>query len=148
MTLKNADRYKRDLITLRGVLNDFEEQYRKENQNHTLYDLANAFVFDMASIAVREEGKDGVCLTTIHNAKGLEWDHVFLIGLEQENFPGTQMVDKDDMESERRLCYVAITRAKDTLHLYAAKNRITSENELTPSQFIGEMGINPTKVLK
>lgn len=148
MTLKNADRYKRDLITLKGVLKDFEEQYRKENQNPTLYDLANAFVFDMSSIAVREEGKDGVCLTTIHNAKGLEWDHVFLIGLEQENFPGNQIVDKDDMESERRLCYVAITRAKDTLHLYASKHRITSEDELTPSQFIGEMGINPTKVLK
>lgn len=148
MTLKNKDRYKRDLITLKGVLNDFEEQYRKENQNPTLYDLANAFVFDMASIAVRDEGRDGVCLTTIHNAKGLEWDHVFLIGLEQENFPGTQMVDKDDMESERRLCYVAITRAKDTLHLYATKKRITSEDELTPSQFIGEMGIMPSKLLQ
>ena len=148
MTLKNKDRYKRDLITLKGVLNDFEEQYRKDNPNPTLYDLTNAFVFDMASIAVREEGRDGVCLTTVHNAKGLEWDHVFLIGLEQENFPGTQMVDNDDMESERRLCYVAITRAKDTLHMYATKHRITSENELTPSQFIGEMGARPTKILK
>lgn len=147
MGLKNKDRYKRDLITLKGVIRDFEEQYKQENQQATLYDLASAFVFDMSAVSVREEGKDGVCITTIHNAKGLEWEHVFLLGLEQENFPGTRVMDEDDMESERRLCYVAITRAKTSLHIYAAKRRVTSENELTPSQFLLEMDIAPTHAL-
>lgn len=147
MGLKNKDRYKRDLITLKGVIRDFEEQYKQENQQATLYDLASAFVFDMSAVSVREEGKDGVCITTVHNAKGLEWEHVFLLGLEQENFPGTRVMDEDDMESERRLCYVAITRAKTSLHLYAAKRRVTSENELTPSQFLLEMDIVPTHAL-
>lgn len=146
MGLKNKDRYKRDLITLHGVIRDFEEQYRKENKNPTLYDIANAFVFDMSAVSIREEAREGVCITTIHNAKGLEWEHVFLLGLEQENFPG-KMEDMEDMESERRLAYVAITRAKKTLHLYAAKNRITSEQELTPSMFVGEMAIMPTHAL-
>lgn len=148
MGLKNKDRYKRDLITLRGVIRDFEEEYRKENKNPTLYDIANAFVFDMSAVSVREEGKDGVCITTVHNAKGLEWEHVFLLGLEEENFPGTQMADNDDLESERRLLYVAITRAKESLHLYAAKRRITSEKDLTPSRFIGEMEVRPTHALR
>ena len=147
MGLKNKDRYKRDLITLKGVIRDFEEQYKQENQQATLYDLASAFVFDMSAVSVREEGKDGVCITTVHNAKGLEWEHVFLLGLEQENFPGTRVMDEDDMESERRLCYVAITRAKTSLHIYAAKRRVTSENELTPSQFLLEMDIAPTHAL-
>ena len=148
MGLKNKDRYKRDLITLRGVIRDFEEGYRKEVKDPTLYDIANAFVFDMSAVSTREEKKDGVCITTVHNAKGLEWGHVFLLGLEQENFPGRQMVDEEDMESERRLMYVAVTRAKDTLHLYAAKHRITSQDEFTPSIFIHEMGVMPTHILK
>lgn len=148
MGLKNKDRYQRDLITLRGVIRDFEEDYMKENKNATLYDIANSFVFDMSSVSTREEKKDGVCITTIHNAKGLEWGHVFLLGLEQENFPGTQVQDNEDMESERRLMYVALTRAKETLHLYAAKRRITSDREFTPSMFIGEMGVAPTHALK
>lgn len=146
--LKNKDRYQRDLITLYGVIRDFEEEYMKENKNATLYDIANAFVFDMSSVSTREEKKDGVCITTIHNAKGLEWGHVFLLGLEQENFPGTQVQDEEDMESERRLLYVALTRAKESLHLYAAKHRITSDREFTPSQFIGEMEIAPTHALR
>lgn len=148
MGLKNKDRYKRDLITLKGVIRDFEEKYKQENKQATLYDLTSAFVFDMSAVSVREEGKDGVCISTVHNAKGLEWEHVFLLGLEQENFPSNQVMDEEDMESERRLCYVAITRAKTSLHLYAAKNRITSDKELTPSQFLMEMGVNPTHALR
>ena len=148
MGLKNRDRYKRDLITLRGVIRDFEEEYAKEHKDPTLYDLANAFVFDMSAVSVREEGREGVCITTIHNAKGLEWNHVFLLGLEEENFPGSRIFDEEDMESERRLLYVALTRARETLHLYASQNRVTSVQQLSPSRFIGEMQIKPTAVIR
>ena len=148
MGLKDKDRYRRDLITLKGMIRDFEEDYAKEHPKHTLYDLANEFVFNMSAVSSREEKKDGVCITTVHNAKGLEWDHVFLLGLEQENFPGNRLTDEEDLESERRLLYVAITRAKKSLHLFASQKRITSDKELSPSQFIEELEIPPTYALQ
>lgn len=149
MGLQKKDRYERDLITLKGVIRNFEEDFRKEHKNPTLFDIASAFVFDMSSIAVREEDKDGVCITTVHNAKGLEWKYVFLIGFEQENFPGSKIVDMEDMESERRLAYVAFTRAKDALHVFAAKDRVCFTGQtLTPSSFIQETGLRPTRALK
>ena len=149
MGLKDKDRYTRDLITLKGVIRNFEEDFRKEHKNPTLFDIASAFVFDMSSVAVREEDKNGVCISTVHNAKGLEWKYVFLVGFEQENFPGTQIVDDEDMESERRLAYVAFTRARDGLRIFAAQNRICfGDQKLTPSSFITEAGLIPTRVLK
>ena len=149
MGLQNSDRYKRDLITLKGVIKNFEEDFHKTHKNPTLFDVANAFVFDMSSVAVREEDKNGVCITTVHNAKGLEWKYVFLIGFEQENFPGTQIVDDEDMESERRLAYVAFTRAKDMLRIFASQNRICyGDQKLTPSSFITEADLAPGRFLK
>lgn len=149
MGLQNSDRYKRDLITLKGVIKNFEEDFHKTHKNPTLFDVANAFVFDMSSVAVREEDKNGVCITTVHNAKGLEWKYVFLIGFEQENFPGTQIVDDEDMESERRLAYVAFTRAKDMLRIFASQNRICyGDQKLTPSSFITEADLVPGRFLK
>lgn len=149
MGLQNKDRYERDLITLKGVIKNFEEDFQKEHKNPTLFDAANAFVFDMSSVAVREEDKDGVCITTVHNAKGLEWKYVFLIGFEQENFPGSSIMDAEDMESERRLAYVAFTRAKDLLSVFAARNRVCFTGQtLTPSSFIQEADLRPTRVAK
>ena len=149
MGLQNADRSRRDLETLIGVVKNFEEDYRKEHKNPTLFDIANAFVFDMSSVAVREEDKDGVCITTVHNAKGLEWKYVFLVGFEQENFPGTRLEDEEDMESERRLAYVAFTRAKDILKVFASQKRVCfPDQKLTPSSFIMEAGLTPSRVLK
>ena len=73
---------------------------------------------------------------------------MFLLGLEQENFPGNRLTDEEDLESERRLLYVAITRAKKSLHLFASQKRITSDKELSPSQFIEELEIPPTYALQ
>ncbi len=146
--LQNWERSERDLITLKGVVKNFEEDFRKEHKNPTLFDIANAFVFDMSSVAVREEDKDGVCITTVHNAKGLEWKYVFLVGFEQENFPGSRIMDKEDMESERRLAYVAFTRAKDILRIFAAQERVCfTGQQLTPSSFIQEAQLQPMRAL-
>ena len=61
--------------------------------------------------------------------------------MEQENFPGNKVVDDADMESERRLMYVAVTRAKDSLWLCQSDHRITyGEQELNASQFLKEAG--------
>lgn len=144
---KDNSKLKRDLTTLRGIIVEFEEAHEKENDSaSTLYDIVNDFVFEMTA-TTREESVEGVVLTTVHNAKGLEWGHVFVIGLEDENFPGTKMQDNGDLESERRLMYVSLTRAKDALYLYVCKDRITTKNELTPSRFVGELNVPVTSVL-
>ena len=68
---------------------------------------------------------DAVVMMTMHAAKGLEFPHVFLVGLEEGLFPGTRSLgDPEEMEEERRLCYVAITRAKQSLTICYARTRM------------------------
>lgn len=68
---------------------------------------------------------DAAVMMTIHSAKGLEFDHVFLVGFEDGLFPGMRSIgDAEEMEEERRLCYVAITRAKKTLDITYARQRM------------------------
>ena len=64
-------------------------------------------------------------MMTMHSAKGLEFPHVFLVGFEDGLFPGMRAIgDHEEMEEERRLCYVAITRAKQTLTISHARQRM------------------------
>ena len=71
------------------------------------------------------DGDDAVVMMTIHSAKGLEFPHVFLVGFEDGLFPGIRAIgDNETMEEERRLCYVAITRAKQTLTISHARQRM------------------------
>lgn len=88
--------------------------------------------------------KDGVKLMTIHGSKGLEFDTVFISGLEEDLFPHQRFSkerDKKDEEEERRLCYVAITRAKKKLYLCHSQTRIIfGEKKInSPSRFIEEI---------
>ncbi len=85
---------------------------------------------------------DAVVMMTIHSAKGLEFPHVFIVGAEEGLFPGMRAIgDAAEMEEERRLCYVAITRAKQSLAISYAKQRMlygrTSYNR--PSRFLSEL---------
>jgi len=85
-----------------------------------------------------------VTLLTLHTAKGLEFDHVFLSGLEEGVFPHSRSLnDPEELEEERRLCYVGITRARETLTLTRAVcRRIYGTERLqgsTPSRFLGEI---------
>ncbi len=89
-----------------------------------------------------EESDSAVTMMTIHSAKGLEFNTVFLVGMEDGVFPGMRAIGEDEeMEEERRLCYVAITRAKERLILSCAQQRMlygrTSSN--LPSRFIDEI---------
>ena len=71
------------------------------------------------------ESDDAVVMMTMHSAKGLEFPHVFLVGFEDGLFPGMRAIgDAEEMEEERRLCYVAITRAKKTLTICHARQRM------------------------
>ncbi|MBQ9139801.1 MAG: ATP-binding domain-containing protein, partial [Ruminococcus sp.] len=88
-------------------------------------------------------GNDKVALMTIHSAKGLEFDNVFIIGMEDGIFPGSRSLDsEEDMEEERRLAYVAVTRAKKQLYVTSAGRRMIfgqTQHNVT-SRFIREMG--------
>ena len=85
---------------------------------------------------------DSVVMMTIHSAKGLEFDTVFLVGMEETVFPGLRAIgEEEEMEEERRLCYVAITRAKRKLYLVSARQRMifgrTNANRV--SRFVDEI---------
>jgi DNA helicase-2/ATP-dependent DNA helicase PcrA len=87
------------------------------------------------------EGEDCVQLMTLHSAKGLEFPVVFLTGLEQGLFPHMRALDAGDVEEERRLCYVGMTRAREQLYMTHAEVRRThgSEQVAAPSQFLREI---------
>lgn len=88
------------------------------------------------------EGDDAVVMMTMHSAKGLEFPHVFLVGFEDGLFPGMRAIgDMEEMEEERRLCYVAITRAKKTLSISYAKQRMLygRTNASLASRFLSEI---------
>ena len=87
------------------------------------------------------ENKSGVCLITMHAAKGLEFPHVYIVGVEQGLLPHNRSVDEGNLDEERRLFYVGITRAQDRLTLtYCAKrSRYGKEERCAPSCFIGEI---------
>ena len=88
------------------------------------------------------ESDDAVVMMTIHSAKGLEFPHVFLVGFEDGLFPGMRAIgDAEEMEEERRLCYVAITRAKQTLTISYARQRMIygRTNASLPSRFLQEI---------
>ena len=88
------------------------------------------------------EGDDAVVMMTMHSAKGLEFPNVFLVGFEDGLFPGMRAIgDMEEMEEERRLCYVAITRAKENLTISYAKQHMLygRTNASLPSRFLREI---------
>ena len=117
-------------------------QYEQDVQDPSLSDFLEqtALVSDIDSL---DESEDRVVLMTIHSAKGLEFNNVFLIGMEEGIFPGNQSIysGAEEMEEERRLAYVAITRAKKTLTVTNAYMRMLfgSTNRNMPSRFLKEI---------
>ena len=103
------------------------------------------FLMEISLVSDIEEHKNNnnvVTLMTVHSAKGLEFDYVYLIGMEESIFPhNNSLLDRNSLEEERRLCYVAITRAKKELCLVNAKRRTIygMDNANPPSRFIEEI---------
>ena len=98
------------------------KEFCDETIDNSLKDFLDsiALVSDVDSL---DEGDLAVTLMTIHSAKGLEFKVVFIVGLEEGLFPSKMSIDEDGVEEERRLCYVAFTRAKKILNLSSAKQR-------------------------
>ena len=155
---------------LDAVFSDFYRQYideKFENPRERKEDLNQLMVFSRQYLAVTDflaelsllgelggedvekeaiEDKEKVVLSTIHRAKGLEWEEVFLLWTAQYHFPSAQsLVNQDALEEERRLFYVAVTRAKNMLYMiYPQFNSYGDSREviLRPSQFVEELGAN------
>ncbi len=126
-----------NLMEFIGVAMEFE----KENADNTLADFLDsiALVSDVDSL---EKGTEAVTLMTMHSAKGLEFNVVFLVGMEEGLFPSKKSIEEDEStEEERRLCYVGITRAKEKLFLTNTSKR-TLYGMTTysyPSRFVNEI---------
>ena len=125
-------------------LEEFKSITKSFEEREGLISLED-FLLEISLISDVEEYKDDpnrISLMTVHSVKGLEFDHVFVVGMEEGIFPHmNSLMETSEVEEERRLCYVAITRAKDDLHLVNARRRtLFGKEQVNPvSRFIGEI---------
>lgn len=125
-------------------LEEFKSITKSFEEREGLISLED-FLLEISLISDVEEYKDDpnrISLMTVHSVKGLEFDHVFVVGMEEGIFPHmNSLMENSELEEERRLCYVAITRAKDDLHLINARRRtLFGKEQINPvSRFMGEI---------
>lgn len=115
--------------------------YEEDDSEATLADFISGISL-LSDVDKTEELSEAVSLLTVHSAKGLEFENVFLVALEEGIFPSSYAEGDEDLQEERRLMYVAITRAKENLNMSYAKTRIRfgkSERQMK-SSFIEELG--------
>lgn len=126
-----------NLMEFKSITATFEENTGSVNLGDFLEEISL-----IADISEHKDFDDVVTLMTIHSAKGLEFDVVFLVGMEEGIFPhANALVEKDGIEEERRLMYVGITRARKLLYLSNAKRRMLygKDSSNPPSRFIEEI---------
>ena len=153
-----ADAMKRreNVIEFLSALAEFDESH---GHHATVGDFLENFDLQDANDRRRNGGKevgDAVTLMTIHASKGLEFPSVFVVGMEQGLFPHQTALDDGNIEEERRLCYVAVTRARERLLLtYAERRRVAAKVVVKrPSKFLDEIPGElieftvPSKVIK
>ncbi len=108
----------------------------------------------VSDISNYKEERDSVNVMTIHSAKGLEFDTVFVVGMEENLFPHANSIDsREELEEERRLCYVAVTRARKNLFILNSKRRTLYGRDMinAPSRFIEEIDedlLEPNNLVK
>ena len=134
---READSRIENVMELFSVIEEFEQT----SEDHSLRAFLEqvALVTDIDSY---EESEPAVTLMTLHAAKGLEFPIVFMSGMEEGTFPHMRsMSSRDELEEERRLCYVGMTRAEDELHLCYARVRTTygQRQPQMPSRFLREI---------
>jgi len=127
---------------LEALVNGAAEYDEDQTAEHTLAE----YLQRVALIADADERTDDeglVTLMTVHNAKGLEYPIVFIIGLEDGVFPHSRALEEGDVEEERRLCYVGITRAQRDLYLTYARARTVygARTYAIPSRFLAEIPV-------
>ncbi len=133
---KESDSRIENIKELVGVAKNFDE----ESADNALGDFLDSIAL-VSDIDNLDESESAVTLMTMHNAKGLEYPVVFMVGMEEGLFPSRRAIDEDNVEEERRLCYVGITRAEKHLTLTMAKQRTMygSTTYTVPSRFVSEV---------
>jgi DNA helicase II / ATP-dependent DNA helicase PcrA len=128
-----------NLQELVGVAREYQENADEPSLSHFLQEISLYSDQD----AIREE-ESLVTLMTLHNAKGLEFRAVYLLGMEEGIFPHARSIEEQGIEEERRLCYVGMTRAKELLTLMHASSRSLwgSRGYNLPSRFLDELPSN------
>ena len=125
--LSNINELKNRAIIFRETFENSENIV--DTTNVSSIDFLNEFLYDISLVADTDEideNLDKISLMTIHSAKGLEYKNVYISGLNENIFPSHQSINEDEIEEERRLCYVAITRAKEKLYLSSARSRFVN----------------------
>ncbi|HQR57853.1 MAG TPA: UvrD-helicase domain-containing protein [Azonexus sp.] len=114
---------------------------KDEEDGKTLIDLTQSIAL-ISMLDKQDDERDEVQLSTLHAAKGLEYRHVFLVGVEEGILPHRESLDPVKLEEERRLMYVGLTRAQRSLHLSYCERRKQARDFIPsePSRFIAEMG--------
>ena len=137
----NEKAAKRQLDNVQELINWLEHILKSKQGGNTLAELVRDLL--LRDILERQEDETGdqVSLMTLHAAKGLEFPHVFLIGMEEEILPHRNSIENDDIEEERRLAYVGITRAQRSLTLSYAMVRQKYGEKIAcdASRFIDEL---------
>jgi ATP-dependent DNA helicase Rep len=137
-----AEKRMANIETLISSLQTSLEKAVEKNDNADMGDaVARLVLMDLLERQQEEDETDRVQMMTLHSAKGLEFPHVFLMGMEEELLPHRNAVDEGNVEEERRLAYVGITRAKQTLAITLARKRKQYGEliECTPSRFLDEL---------
>src|SRR5215208_633487 len=131
-----------NLEELVGVAREYEERAAREAAEPTLSSFLQEISLYSDQDALRDPDTGGqVTLMTLHNAKGLEFRAVFMLGMEANIFPHSRSIEENSLEEERRLCYVGMTRAKERLVLLHATGRsLYGRREANlPSRFLDEL---------
>ncbi|KKP42842.1 MAG: ATP-dependent DNA helicase PcrA, DNA helicase II / ATP-dependent DNA helicase PcrA, partial [candidate division WS6 bacterium GW2011_GWE2_33_157] len=136
---EEAEYKKENIEELKNVASSYAQKFKEKSLDMFLQEI---------NLIEQEQNKnqDGsgnyVNLMTLHSSKGLEFEYVFIVGMEEGILPHSRsFTDENGLEEERRLCYVGITRAKEKLYLTFAEQRQTREGYSTqiPSRFLGEI---------
>jgi ATP-dependent DNA helicase Rep len=138
---KDPNEAERRLQNVDELIGWLERMGKPDEQAPALADMVNRISL-LDRLDRSDEGNDNcVRLMTLHAAKGLEFPHVFMVGMEENLLPHRSSIEADDFDEERRLAYVGITRAQKTLTLsYARKRRRGGEWEsCEPSRFLAEL---------
>ena len=139
---KVAERKMQNVWSLVDSIKNMMSKAEEEGEEPDLKAVINKLVLlDILDQQEKEDNSDRVQLMTLHAAKGLEYPHVFLIGINEEILPHATSIEEDTVEEERRLFYVGITRAKRTLSITLVQERrqYGEKMDCTPSRFLDEL---------
>ena len=130
-----------NIAEFRSVLIKIENNGEIATKREKLVAAFDEAVLSDDKLQSQKESNDGITLSTIHSAKGLEFNYVFVVGLEEGIFPNAfRAENEEDVEEERRVCYVAVTRAKKKLYLTSSMKRMIygQTQRSTQSRFLVE----------